>query len=61
MGAEDMSYFLQARPGAFFFIGAAKPGESRPHHKSVFDFDEDSMLVGASLFVQLVEDALDKQ
>ena len=40
MGAEDFSYFLQARPGAFFFIGCALPGETRPHHKSVFDFDE---------------------
>ena len=34
MGAEDMSYFLQAVPGAFFFVGAALPGEARPHHKS---------------------------
>lgn len=56
MGAEDFSYFLQQRPGAnhvaddildftlsagaFFFVGAALPGELRPHHKSVFDFDE---------------------
>lgn len=40
MGAEDFSYFLQQRPGCFFFVGAALPGEMRPHHKSVFDFDE---------------------
>jgi hypothetical protein len=26
--------------GCFFFVGAAKPGVLRPHHKSVFDFDE---------------------
>jgi metal-dependent amidase/aminoacylase/carboxypeptidase family protein len=26
--------------GCFFFVGAALPGETRPHHKSVFDFDE---------------------
>lgn len=27
-------------PGCFFFVGAALPGDNRPHHKSVFDFDE---------------------
>jgi hypothetical protein len=26
--------------GCFFFVGAGLPGETRPHHKSVFDFDE---------------------
>ena len=26
--------------GCFFFVGAALPGDLRPHHKSVFDFDE---------------------
>jgi amidohydrolase len=60
MGAEDMSYFLNAVPGAFFFVGAALPGEPRPHHKSVFDFDEDAMLVGASVLVELVERTLAK-
>ena len=58
-GAEDFSFFLQQRPGCFFFVGAALPGEPlRPHHKSVFDFSEDAMLVGASVFVQLVNDLL---
>jgi amidohydrolase len=58
MGAEDFSYFLEARPGAFFFVGAALPGEKRPHHKSVFDFDESAMLIGASVFVQIIRDLL---
>ena len=58
MGAEDFSYFLEAIPGAFIFVGAALPGDVRPHHKSVFDFDEDAMLVSASLFVQIVKDLL---
>jgi amidohydrolase len=58
MGAEDFSYFLQQRPGCFFFVGAALPGEVRPHHKSVFDFDERAMLVGASVLVHLITDLL---
>jgi amidohydrolase len=57
-GAEDFSYFLLQRPGAFFFVGAALPGELRPHHKSVFDFDETALGVAASVFVQLIEDKL---
>lgn len=58
MGAEDFSYFLQQRPGCFFFVGAALPGEERPHHKSVFDFDESGILISASIFVQLIRDLL---
>jgi amidohydrolase len=58
MGAEDFSYFLQQRPGCFFFVGAALPGEPRPHHKSVFDFDERAMPIAASILVQLVVDLL---
>lgn len=58
MGAEDFSYFLQQRPGCFFFVGAALPGEVRPHHKSVFDFDERAMLIGASVLVHLITDLL---
>jgi amidohydrolase len=58
MGAEDFSYFLQAKPGCFFFVGAALPGEARPHHKSVFDFDEKAMAIAASILVQLVYDLL---
>lgn len=58
MGAEDFSFFLQQRPGCFFFVGGALPGEIRPHHKSVFDFDEDAMLISASIFVQIIRDVL---
>mmetsp|Transcript_101214 Transcript_101214/g.198642 ORF Transcript_101214/g.198642 Transcript_101214/m.198642 type:complete len:413 (-) Transcript_101214:145-1383(-) len=60
MGAEDFSYFLQERPGCFFFVGAALPGEKRPHHKSVFDFDERALFVGASIFVQIIRDQLSR-
>lgn len=58
MGAEDFSYFLQERPGAFIFVGAALPGEPRPHHKSVFDFDERAMLISASVLLGIVQKLL---
>jgi amidohydrolase len=61
MGAEDFSYFLQERPGCFFFVGAALPGVERPHHKSVFDFDERGVFVAASIFVQIIRDKMQAQ
>ena len=58
MGAEDFSYFLERRPGCFFFVGAALPGDFRPHHKSVFDFDEKALLISASIYVTIISDLL---
>ena len=55
MGAEDMSYYLQKVPGCFFFIGSAPVGETVPHHCSHFDINEDALLVGSSIWVEMVE------
>ena len=58
MGGEDFSYFLQKVPGCFFFVGSApidKEPLSVPHHCSHFDFDERALLVGSSVFVEVVE------
>jgi len=41
--------------------GAAPKTEAagnRPHHNPAFTIDEDAMLIGASIFVQLVENRL---
>lgn len=42
MLAEDMSYFLDAVPGAYFFVGSANAARdlAYPHHHPRFDFDE---------------------
>ncbi len=56
MGGEDFAYYLQKIPGCFFFVGSApSDGEPRsvPHHCSHFDIDERSLLVGASIFIEL--------
>ena len=61
MGGEDFSYFLQKVPGCFFFVGSAPPDHeplSVPHHCSHFDFDERALLVGSSVYLQLVEDII---
>ena len=61
MGAEDFSYFANEIPGCFFFVGSASPDReplSVPHHCSHFDIDERALLVGSSIFLQLIEDLL---
>lgn len=58
MGAEDMSYYLQKVPGCFFFVGSAPEGEPIPHHSSHFDINEEALLVGSSIWVELVERGL---
>ncbi len=58
MGGEDFAYYLQQVPGCFFFIGSAPEGRepmSVPHHCSHFDIDERALLVGASVFVELIQ------
>ncbi|PIE14518.1 MAG: amidohydrolase [Rhodobacterales bacterium] len=52
MGAEDFSYMLEARPGAFLFLGQGK-GVS-VHHPE-FDFNDEVAPVGASFLARLVE------
>ncbi|MBY4892214.1 amidohydrolase [Rhodobacteraceae bacterium N5(2021)] len=54
MGAEDFAYMLQARPGAYLFLGA---GEGAGLHHPQFDFNDDIAPIGASLFARLVETA----
>ena len=61
MGGEDFSYFLKDVPGCFFFVGSApidKEPLSVPHHCSHFDFDERALLIGSSVYLQLVEDII---
>ncbi|MEB2286499.1 MAG: amidohydrolase [Anaerolineae bacterium] len=56
MAAEDMSYFLEAVPGAFFFVGSANPqrGLDYPHHHPRFDFDEAAIPLAAELLATAV-------
>ncbi len=52
MGAEDFSFMLQARPGAYIFLGQ---GEGANVHHPEYDFNDEISPIGASYFVQLVE------
>ena len=55
MGAEDFAYMLQARPGAYVFLGI---GEGAGLHHPAYDYNDEATPIGASYFVRLVEAAL---
>jgi len=63
MGAEDFAYMLQAKPGAYFFI-ANGDGTHREMghgggpcmlHNPSYDFNDDLIPLGSSLWVRLVQ------
>lgn len=55
MGGEDFSYMLEARPGAFIFIGN---GETAGLHHPAYDFNDEVIPHGMSYWVKLAETAL---
>jgi len=55
MAAEDFAYMLEARPGAYIFVGN---GPSAGLHHPAYDFDDTALPWGASYWVRLVETAL---
>ncbi|UOA14928.1 MULTISPECIES: M20 aminoacylase family protein [Sulfitobacter] len=54
MGAEDFSYMLEKRPGAYLFLGA---GEGAGLHHPEYDFNDEIAPLGASFFARIVERA----
>ena len=59
MPAEDFSFYLKEKKGAFVWLGTAKEGkEVWPLHNSRFDVDEDILWRGAALLAQTAMDYL---
>ena len=58
MGGEDFSYMLQARPGAYVFLGQGGPAGGCFLHNPNYDFNDDVIPLGAGYLAALVEDAL---
>jgi metal-dependent amidase/aminoacylase/carboxypeptidase family protein len=58
MGGEDFSYMLQARPGAYVFLGqGGTPGGCFLHNPG-YDFNDDVIPLGAGYLAALVEQAM---
>jgi amidohydrolase len=60
MGAEDFSFMLQAKPGAYLRLGQGD-GAGQPGcflHNSRYDFNDEVLPLGAALFAGLVEQSM---
>ena len=55
LGTEDFSYMLEARPGAFMFIGN---GDTPQCHHPAYDFNDEIIPAGISYWVRLAETVL---
>ena len=55
MGGEDFAFMLEARPGAFIFMGN---GDSANLHHPAYDFNDSAIPFGSSYWVRLVEKSM---
>ncbi|MBD9387946.1 M20/M25/M40 family metallo-hydrolase [Agrobacterium sp. AGB01] len=54
LASEDFAYFLQKRPGAFFFLGN---GNSAPLHSPDYDFNDQIIATGVEFWCRLIRAA----
>ena len=52
MGGEDFSYMLEARPGAYIFVGN---GDTAMVHHPAYNFSDEAIPFGSSWFAGIVE------
>jgi len=55
MGGEDFSFLLEARPGAFVYLGN---GNSAGLHHPAYDFNDEAIPHGVTFFAELVHKAM---
>jgi hippurate hydrolase len=55
MGAEDFSYMLESRPGAYIFMGN---GATASVHHPKYDFNDAAIPYGVSLWAKVIETAM---
>ncbi|MGQ4808174.1 N-acetylcysteine deacetylase [Candidatus Entotheonellaceae bacterium PAL068K] len=61
MASDDMSLFLQQRPGCYFRVGIAPvTGPARPHHAPEFEMNEEGLSVGLRVALNVVLSALQR-
>jgi amidohydrolase len=60
MGAEDFSFMLRAKPGAYLRLGQGGEGACFLHN-SHYDFNDEVLPLGSALYASLVEQSLPVQ
>jgi len=58
MGGEDFANYLKVVKGAFFRLGCCNEEKNTcyPQHHPMFDIDEDSLIIGAKIFAQILKE-----
>lgn len=56
MGGEDFAYYLERKPGAYFWLGGRNPKQDTIYynHNPKFDVDESSFLIGLAMHINIV-------
>lgn len=57
MGAEDFSFYLKEKMGAFIRVGMQSEKSQYPHHHPKFDIDEAAIPIALELMIQLALNA----
>jgi amidohydrolase len=62
MGGEDFSYYLEKRPGSYFWLGGRNKNlkEVYYNHNPKFDIDESSLLIGTMMHINIAIEYLKK-
>jgi hippurate hydrolase len=58
MGAEDFSFMLQSKPGAYLRIGQGTGASGSALHNSRYDFNDDILPLGSALHASLIEQSM---
>ena len=58
MGAEDFSFMLQAKPGAFARLGQGGADRGSFLHSSRYDFNDSVIPLGAGFLASIAERAM---
>ncbi len=58
MASEDFSFMLQNCPGCYFWLGQSNGKNSRALHQPTYDFNDDTIETGVTLFTEVVKTAL---
>jgi hippurate hydrolase len=58
MGSEDFAFMLEAKPGAYIWLGAGGGPDTPNIHSPQYDFNDDVLPIGASYWVTLAEQQL---
>ncbi|TDN46965.1 hippurate hydrolase [Azoarcus indigens] len=53
--SEDFAFMLQARPGAYLWLGQGRGADERPLHHPAYDFNDDALPLGVRWLVAVAE------